>query len=64
MPITRFKQLFQFDHFYPGKKPEKSITGNIADDGREDINQRMEEIYGQDLIKLQLLYEKWVMKGD
>lgn len=64
MPITRFKQLFQFDHFYPGKKPEKSITANIADDGREDINQRMEEIYGQDLIKLQLLYEKWVMKGD
>ena len=64
MPIIRLKNIFHFDRFRTGNSPEKTATGNEADNREKNMNQRMEDIYGKDQVKLQLLYEKWIIKGD
>lgn len=64
MPIINLKHIFHFDRFRTGNHPEKVITGDNQDNMEKNMNQRMEDIYGQDQVKLQLLYEKWIIKND
>ena len=64
MPKINLKHIFRFDRFRSSNNPEKQVSGDNPDMVGKDLNQRMDDIYGQDRIKLQLLYEKWIIKDD
>lgn len=64
MPIINLKNIFHFNRFRTANNTKKPATENNSDIRDKNMNQRMEDIYGQDQIKLQLLYEKWIVKDD
>ena len=43
-----------------GVSPIEQLEGQGAE--QKGLNQRLQDIYGQEMIDLQILYEKWVVK--
>lgn len=64
MPIINIKHLFNLDRFYNGNNPDKLPATDLPEAGENNINRRIEKIYGRDEINLQLLFEKWVGRDD
>lgn len=64
MPIINIKHLFNLARFYNGNKPDELPVTGLPESIGENINRRMEKIYGRDEINLQLLFEKWVGRND
>ena len=64
MPIISLKNIFHIDRSRSANNPENSPIGDNPDNSQKNVTQRIEEIYGPDQIKRQLLYEKWVVKED